>query len=205
PPVGDEVELLAAFELELLDELARLSRPRGELAKCRNFDLDVEMARVGQDRAVLHSLHVLAGDDGLVARGGAEDVTGLDRLAHRLHREAVHRRLERAQRIDLGDDHVRAHPTCAEGDPLAYPTVTADDESRTGEQHVRGADDSVDRRLPRPVAVVEHVLRVRVVDGNYRKAERPVTLERLQANDAGRRLLHAAEDVAELLAAMRVE
>ena len=100
---------------------------------------------------------------------------------------------------------MRAHPASAEGDALADPAIAGDDEGRPGEQDVRRADDPVDRRLPGPVAVVEHVLRVRVVDGNYRKAERPVTLERLQANDAGRRLLHAAEDVAELLAAMRVE
>ena len=163
------------------------------------------MAGVGEDRAVLHPLHVLARDHGLVAGGGAEDVADLGGLLHRHHLEAVHRRLERAHRIDLGDDHVRAHAACARRDAAPDPAVAGDDEALAGEQDVRRADDPVDRRLARAVAVVEQVLRLRVVDGDDREAERAVALERLQPDDAGGRLLGAGDDVAELLAPCGVQ
>src|SRR5213082_2047085 len=51
-----------------LDELARRARLGGQRAQCRDLDLDVEVARVAEDRAVLHPLHVSARDHRLVAR-----------------------------------------------------------------------------------------------------------------------------------------
>ena len=110
-----------------------------------------------------------------------------------------------AHRIDLGDDHLRAETARARRDAAADPAVAGDDELLAGEQDVRRADDAVDRRLARAVAVVEQVLRQRVVDGDDREAELALRLERLQADDAGRRLLGAGDDVAELLAPRRVE
>ena len=90
-------------------------------------------------------------------------------------------------------------------DASARPAVAADHEALAGEEDVRRADDPVDRRLTRAVAVVEEVLRPRLVDGDHREAELAVALERLQPDDARRRLLGARDHVAELLAAMRVE
>ena len=205
PAVGDEVEPPPVGERELLDELARLARLRRERLQRRDVDLDVEVAGVGEDRAVLHPLQVLARDDVLVAGRRAEDVADLRGLRHRQHLEAVHHGLERAQRIDLGDDHVRAHAARAGRDAATDPAVAGDDEALAGEQDVRRADDAVDRRLARAVAVVEQVLRVRLVDGDDREAERAVRLERLEPDDAGRRLLGAGDDVAELLAPVRVQ
>ncbi len=49
------------------------------------------------------------------------------------------------------------------------------------------------------------MLRARVVDRDHRERERAVGLHRLQPDHAGRRLLHPGDDVAELLAAGRVE
>ena len=110
PAVGDEVEAPSVGERELLDELARAPRLDRHLPQRRDLDLDVEVARVGEERAVLHPLHVVARDHVLVAGRRAEQVADLGRPLERQHLEAVHRRLERLQRIDLGDDHVRAHP-----------------------------------------------------------------------------------------------
>ena len=141
----------------------------------------------------------------LVAGRGAEDVADRGRLGHRHHLVAVHQRLERPHRVDLGDDHVRAHAARAHRDAAPDPAVARDDEPLAGEQDVRRADDPVDRRLAGAVAVVEEVLRLRVVDGDDREAERAVGLDRLQADDAGRRLLDAGDDVAELLAAGGVQ
>src|SRR5439155_6996993 len=66
PPVGDQVDPAAVRERELVDELAQLTGPGREPAQRRDVDLDVEVARVREHRAVLHTLHVLAGDDRLV-------------------------------------------------------------------------------------------------------------------------------------------
>ena len=126
-------------------------------------------------------------------------------LLHRQHLEAVHHCLERLHRIDLGNDHVRAHALGASGETAAAPAVAGDHELAPGEQLVRRANDAVDRRLAGSIAVVEEVLRLRLVDRDDREAERAVALERLQADDARRRLFRAADHVAELLAAMRVQ
>ena len=144
-------------------------------------------------------------DHVLVAGRGAEDVADLGGLGHRHHLEALHQRLERRHRIDLGDDHVRAQAACAHRDAAPDPAVAGDDEALAGEQHVRRADDPVDRRLAGAVAVVEEVLRARVVDGDHRERERAVGLHRLEPDDAGGGLLHAGDDVAELLAAGAVQ
>ena len=205
PPVGDQVDPAAVRERELVDELAQLTGPGREPAQRRDVDLDVEVARVREHRAVLHTLHVLAGDDRLVACRRHEDVPDLGRARHRQHLEPVHRGLECTERIDLGDDHVRAHALRPHGDAAATPAVAGDDELPAGEEDVRRADDPVDRRLAGPVAVVEEVLGLRVVHRDDREPERTVAFERTEADHAGGRLLGAANDVAELLAAVRVE
>ena len=100
---------------------------------------------------------------------------------------------------------MRTHATGAHGDSATDPAVACDDEPLAREQHVRRADDAVDRRLPRAVAVVEEVLRPGLVDGDHREAQLAVALERPQADHAGRRLLRPRDDVAELLAPVRVQ
>ncbi len=205
PPVGNQVEAPPVGERELLDELPRLPRLDGHVAQRRDLDLDVEVAGVGEDRAVFHPLHVLARDHVLVAGRRAEEVSDLRGPLDRQHLEAVHRRLERLQGIDLGDDHVRTHATRPRSDAAPDPAVAGDHEPLAGDQDVRGPDDPVDRRLAGAVAVVEHVLRLRLVDGDDREAELPLGLERLEPDHAGRRLLGAGDDLAEQLAPCRVE
>ena len=169
------------------------------------IDLDVEVARVAEDRAVLHRAHVLFRDHVLVAGRGAEDVADRGCLLHRHHLVAVHQRLERAHRVDLGDDHVRAEPLGAHRDAAPDPAVAGYDEALSGEQDVGRADDPVDRRLARAVPVVEEMLRARIVHRDHREREGTVGLHRLQPDHARGRLLHPGDDVAELLAAGCVE
>ena len=64
---------------------------------------------------------------------------------------------------------------------------------------------AVERRLAGAVAVVEEVLRLRLVDRDDRERELAVPLERLQPDHAGGGLLRAGDHVAELLAAGGVE
>ena len=79
----------------------------GELLEAGHVDLVVEVADVADDGLVLHPRHVIGGDDVLVAGGGDEDVGALDDRLQRPHFESFHRRLQRADRIDLGDDDAR--------------------------------------------------------------------------------------------------
>ena len=68
----------------------------------------VEVADVADDGAVLHRAHVLDGDDVDVAGGGDEDVGARRGVVHGHDLVAFHRRLQRADRIDLGDHHPAA-------------------------------------------------------------------------------------------------
>ena len=79
-------------------------------------------------------------------------------------------------------------PRC---DAASAPAVAGHDHLPPGEQHVRRPDQPVDRRLAGAVAVVEQVLRLGLVDGDHREAELALGLERLEPDDAGRRLLRA--------------
>jgi hypothetical protein len=163
------------------------------------------VAGVREDRAVLHRLEVLAAQDVLVAGRGAEDVADLGGLGHREHAEPVHDRLQGAHRVDLEHDDVGAHAARALGEPAAAPAVAADDEVAAGQQHVGRADDAVDRRLACAVAVVEEVLGLRLVDRDDGEGQDAVALHGAQADDAGRRLLGAGDDVRDALAAMGVQ
>ena len=84
-----------------------------EVAQLRHLDLVVEVADVADDGHVLHLLHVIDGDDVLVAGGGDEDVGAAHHVLDGLHREAVHRRLQRADRVDFGHDDAGARALAA--------------------------------------------------------------------------------------------
>ena len=102
-------ELLAVGEDELIDQLLDVDLfDLGVLLEPLDLDLAVEVTDVAEDGAVLHALHVLAGDDVRAAGGGDEDVALGSELLHRLDLVAFHRRLQRADGIDLGDDDARA-------------------------------------------------------------------------------------------------
>ncbi len=85
------------------------------------------------------------------------------------------------------------------------PAVAGDDDLAPGDQDVRRAQDAVERALAGPVAVVEEVLGLGLVDRDDREAERPVGGHRPQPDDAGGRLLGPGEDLGDLLRALRVE
>ena len=171
----------------------------------RHVDLDVEVAGVGDDGAVAHHLEVLGAQHVLVAGDGDEDVTAARGIGDGHHAVAVHDGLQRAHRVDLEDDHVGAHAARTIGDAAAREAVARDDHGAPGEQHVGGADDAVDGRLAGAVAVLEQVLRLRLVDGDDRERQHAVGLHRLQPHDAGGRALGADDHLEQVVAAVGVE
>ena len=123
----------------------------------------------------------VGGDDVLVAGRGDEDVGRLDDVVERRDLVALHRGLQRADRVDLGDDDPRALAAQRLRAALADVAVAADDRDLAGEHHVGRAADAVDERVPAAVEVVELALRDRVVDVDRREQQRA----RLRASGRG--------------------
>ena len=74
----------------------------------RDLDLIVEVADVANNRHVLHLAHVLDADHVFVASCGDENISGVYNIFEQNHFKAVHRRLERTNRINFGDLYTRA-------------------------------------------------------------------------------------------------
>src|SRR5713226_9242032 len=106
---------------------------------------------------------MVAVDDVLVAGDGDEYVADRCRFLHGHHAVAVHQSFERFGWIHFGDDDIGAQAPRTHSYAAPAPTVAGDDESHTGQQHVRGAYDSVDGALPGAVAVIEQVFGVSIV------------------------------------------
>jgi hypothetical protein len=100
---------------------------------------------------------------------------------------------------------VGAHAGHPRGDAPTDPAVAGDDDVAAGEQDVRRPQDPVDRRLAGPVAVVEEVLGLGLVDGHDGKPEGAVGGHRLEPDDPGRRLLGPGQDLAHLVRSLGVE
>src|SRR3954466_4004160 len=125
-----------------LDVVAAYAR---ELREPGHVDLVVEVTDVADDRALLHPLHVGGGDDVEVAGRRDEDVGGLDHVFEGRDLVSVHGRLQRADRVDLGDDDTSTLPAerlCA---ALADVAIAADDGDLAADQDVGGAVDAVDQ------------------------------------------------------------
>ena len=68
---------------------------------------------------------------------------------------AVHRRLERADRVDLGHGHAGASAAQRLRRALAHIAIAADDRELAGHHHVGRAADAVDEAFAAAIAVVE--------------------------------------------------
>ena len=118
----------------------------------------------------------------------------LDDVVQRRDLVAVHRRLERADRVDLGDDDAGALAAQGLRAALADVAVAADDGDLAADQDVGGAVDAVDQGVAAAVLVVELRLGDGVVDVDRREEQGAVAVHLVQAVDAGGGLLgHAAD------------
>ncbi len=107
---------------------------------------------------------------------------------------AVHRRLQRADRVDLGDDHPRALAAQRLGAALADVAVAEHDRDLAADEHVGRPVDAVDQRVAAAVLVVELALGDRVVDVDHREEQLALTLHLVEAVHAGGGLLGDAAD-----------
>src|SRR5579863_7054015 len=162
----EEVDFASVFEGVLFHKSSGGAFRRRHVLQRGNVDFDVEVARIGNNRAVLHQAEMFFGEHALVAGDGAENVAEFGGFGHAHDAEAVHDGLEGFGGIDFGDDDFGAVAAGAGSESAAAPAVAGDYELRTGQEKIGGTDDAVNGGLARSVSVVEEVLGVRVVDGD---------------------------------------
>ena len=134
-----------------------------DLGQPGHVDLVVEVTDVADDGLVLHLVEVLDGDDVEVPGRGDEDVGRLDDGVDALDLVAVHGRLQRADRVDLGDDDASTLAAQGLGGALADVAVPAHDGDLAADHDVGGAVEAVDQRVAAAVLVVELRVGDRVV------------------------------------------
>nr|BFE72051.1 hypothetical protein GCM10020092_053520 [Actinoplanes digitatis] len=171
-----------------------IRRTSGRFARLSHVDLVVEVPDVADDGLVLHPGHVLVGDHAEAAGRGDEDVRGLHDVVHGGDLVAVHRGLQRADRVDLGDDDPGTLTTQRLGAALAHVAVTVHHGNLAADEDVGGAVDAVDQRVPAAVPVVELALGDRVVDVDRREEQPALLLHLVQPVHAGGGLLGDTPD-----------
>ena len=145
------------------------------------------------------------GDHVAVPGGGDEDVGGLDHILQPQHLVAVHRGLQRADRVDLCDDDASALATQRLGAALADIAIATDDRQLAADEDIGGPVDAVDQRVATAVLIVELGLGDRVIDVDRGEQQVALLCELVQAmNTRGRLLGHAADTGGDALKALRV-
>ena len=111
--------------------VARRAPLAGQRLERRDVDLDVEVAGVADDGAVLHRLEVLARGARRLLPVTVQKMSPI-RAASAIGMtwKPSMRRLERPQRVDLGHDDRRAHAARAHREALAAPAVAGDTKTR---------------------------------------------------------------------------
>ena len=117
------------------------------------------------------------------------------RVVHGGDLVALHRRLQRADRIDLGDQHAAAGIAQRGGRALADVAEARDHGHLAGHHHVGAAADAVDQALAAAIEIVEFRLGDAVVDVDRREQQRALLLHLVEAVHAGGGLLGDAADV----------
>ena len=204
-PISQHVDATPVRHQVLARERPNLARRGRLLLQRTELELVVEVAGVGEDRAVGHQPEVLAAPDVEVARAADEELADPRRIGRVHDPEAVHGRLEAADRVDLADHDVRPHPVRARRDAPPDPAVSADDDRLAGEEDVRRPQHAIDGALAGAVSVVEQVLGQRLVDRHHRVCQLARVRHGTQPDDARRRLLGAADDPVEQLTSAGVE
>ena len=97
-------------------------------------------------------------------------------VLERVHFVAFHRRLQRADRIDLGDDHAAALAAQRLRAALAHFAVAAHHGDLAAEHDVAGAGDAIGQRVAAAVDVVELALGHRVVDVDGGEQQLPASI-----------------------------
>ena len=108
------------------------------LFEASHVDFIVEVSDIADDGLVFHFRHLVGRNDVFIARRRYEDVGPVQHRLERVDLVALHRRLQRANWIDLGDHHAAALATQRLRAPLAHFAEAADQRDLAAEHHVGG-------------------------------------------------------------------
>lgn len=104
-----------------------------------HIDLGAGVTHVADNAAALHAVHVIPGDDTLVARCRDHHVHAAYHLSESHHSVSIHGRLQRTDGIHLGDvDNAALSPQCL-GAALAHIPIATDDNLLAPKHDVRRA------------------------------------------------------------------
>ena len=170
-----------------------LGDPRN-LGQAGDVDLVVEVTDVADDGFVLHPANLVSGQDVEASGPGDEDVGGGDDVIHPGDLIAVHGGLQRADRVDLGDDDASTLSTQRLGAALADIAIAGHDGDLATDQDVGGAVEAVDQGVAAAVLVVELGFGDRVVDVDRREEQTARPLHLIATVNAGGGLLGDAFD-----------
>jgi len=129
-----------------------------------NLDLTVEVTDVADDGVVLHLEKVFADEDILASSGGDDNIASTDGVIDGCDLVTLHGGLKGVDGINLRDDNSASEPTEGLGGSLTDISVSGDESDLTGQHNVGGTLNTVNKRLPASVQVVELGLGDRVVD-----------------------------------------
>merc|ERR1712124_217055 len=107
---------------------------------------------------------MLQGDDLEVPCGRGENVDLTNDLLHSHHLETLHARLQRADRVDLCDEHASSSTAHGERAALADVAIAADEGALAANHHVCCAHDAIGQGMAAAVDVVELRLGDAIVD-----------------------------------------
>ena len=144
PSLGQHDDRLAVGIDELVDlRLDIDALDVGAVLEVGDVDLGVEVADVADDGIVLHAVEMFAADHVAVAGRRDEDVTRVSNVFHRGDLVAFHRRLQRANWIDLGDDHAGAQALHRVGTPCSTVLAAIGRHDLAGTEGFRGFADAL--------------------------------------------------------------
>ena len=194
PALRQDDQFLAVGELDLVD--LRLDLVPFHVRQGLDSDLRVEMADIADDGAVAHCAHMVEGDHVDIAGGGHEDIADGRGVVHGHDFVAFHRRLERADGVDLGHQDPGAGVAQRRRRALADISVAGDHRDLAGEHDIGRAPDAVDEAFAATVEIVELRLGDRVVHVERRRRERARALHCVETVDPRGGLLRQTADIA---------
>ena len=131
------------------------------------------MADISNDCHILHGPHMFDADNVFVAGCGDENIRAVDHIFQKDNFKAIHRSLQRTDRINFGNFHPRACAAQRGGRPLANIAIATDNGHFARHHRVGGATDAVDQRFLTAIFVVKLGFGHRVVDIDCRERQLP--------------------------------
>src|SRR5204862_2185716 len=122
--LSKEIEHAPVRQAILDQVLADFCLADGKFAQGGDIYLDIEVAGVGEDGAILHHQKVLGADHAAHAGSRHKDIAKRRSIGHGHDLEAIHHSFEPTNRVDLANDDLGAHAPGTHGDTLATPTIT---------------------------------------------------------------------------------